>query len=89
MSSVEEQLRNYYESLECSTDSDEYQQSLDIFLTLRSLLALNQIDATDIAIVESVISGYSFRKTAQVLRIDRRTVTTRYRRVVKLLEEAL
>jgi transposase-like protein len=89
MSMIEEQLRQYYQNREYPPDSEEYQSSLDIYLTLRSLLKSQKIDTIDVEIVDSIMSGYSFRKTAQILGIDRRSVQTRYRRILSYLEEGL
>lgn len=89
MSEVEEQLKHYYEYREYPTDSDEYQQSLDIYLTLRSLLKCGSINDLDVLIVESIISGYSFRRTSQIVNLDRRTVTARYKNIIHLLEASL
>jgi hypothetical protein len=89
MSNAETLLKQYYASREYPPDSLEYQQSLDIYLSLRNLLKLNVIDIVDIQVIDWIISGYSFRKTAQIVGIDRRSVQTRYRKVLKLLEETL
>lgn len=89
MTSAEEQLRQYYMCREMPTDSIEYQDSLDIYLTLRSMFKSGKIDPIDIQVVDAVISGYSFRKTAQILNIDRRSAQSRYRKVLALLEESL
>lgn len=89
MISVEEQLKQYYVNRECPTDSEEYQSSLDIYLQLRSLLQRTKIDMLDVKIIDCIMSGYSFRKTAQMLGADRRTVKIRYGAVLQLLEQEL
>ncbi len=89
MNKVEERLRKYYEYREYPPDSLEYQDSLDIYLSLRSLLKNGKIDTADVQIVDCICSGYSFRKTARMVGIDRRSIRTRYGAILELLESVL
>ncbi len=89
MTKVEEQLRHYYEYREYPPDSSEYQDSLDVYLSLRSLYKQGKIDEIDIRIVDYIVCGFSYRRTAQMLGIDRRSVNNRYKKILQLLEASL
>lgn len=84
---IVEALNDYYSLKEQNIDSDGYQAALDIDLAILSLLQDEKITKAESQAFYYLLGGYSFRKIASMLNLDRKIMSVRLREIVKMVEE--
>lgn len=77
---VVDALKNYFYYKEYPLDSPEYELALSIDLIIQNLLKDQVIDKTDVEILNYFLQGFSIRKIANMLNLDRKSVSKRFKR---------
>jgi DNA-binding NarL/FixJ family response regulator len=80
-------LDNYFVYKEQDLDTDEYQSALDIDLAIGKLLRENTITKEESQAFYFLLSGYSFRKIAAMLNLNRKSISKRVREIIELVKE--
>ncbi len=80
-----EVLDNYYAYKEQDLNTDEYQSALDIDLAVGYLLRDEIITSVEAEAFYYLLGGYSFRKIAAMLNLNRKLISKRLREIMKLV----
>ncbi len=80
-------LDNYYIYKEQSIDTDEYLSALDIDLAILLLRRNSKITEAEAQAFYYFLSGYSFRKIALMLNLNRKIISSRVREIVEMVRE--
>lgn len=70
-------------------NTEEYETYLELKLAISKLVSEGVFDSDDMKILENFMIGDSSRKSAKVLKFDRRKVMFRLRRIFFLLKREL
>lgn len=79
---VIEILKNYFIYKECSIETEEYEAALSLELVIQGLVERGIFSPQDISILNYFLQGFSLRKIAEMLNLDRKTVTKAFKRSI-------
>lgn len=82
MYSALEVLQQYYMFVEQPMGSIEYESALNMSLVIKILFERQILDKVDVEILDYFLQGFSLRKIASMLNLDRKSVSKRFKRIL-------
>lgn len=86
MYSVLDVLKQYYMFIEQPMGSTEYESALNMMVVIKTLLERGILDNTDIQLLDYFLQGFSLRKIAEMLNLDRKLVSKRFKRTLMFID---
>lgn len=82
-------LANYYKYRRFPINTSEYEAYFEVNLALLGLFQTEKVSFSDLEILDCIICGYSYRKTSQILSIDRRQISKRVAEILNLIKDSI